>query len=1035
MSKKEQSFSKQILLVLGAILLTIAPFFSANTFTITNPQYFNEQNNIFETIHYLENEMLSLEFCAKDAKDINITVLCDSNKQITLPYFNNENKDSCYYLNKNFNTISCEEFDLIVSYNQDNKEQEEKRHFKKEKESKLLTHILNQNPDSLNDVELSQYLYVYSQIHGINTKEANDMYETLKNSRNNEKKCWPKSSCSIGDTLTIIKNLKDAGYSDESRLIADGIEYVNSEILLDKDISYTLSNSNPTVYSIDLEIEHEFSSGENFDCTLDIDDGDEVKTYSFSDSDNYQDLTISKNVEKNIEYVCDNTIDKIILRAYEEKISSQDDSNQDTLTYTLSTTDKNEYSNFNALFIVEDDFSSGSFSCDITIDGDDTTYNFDNTSTLEEMKIEKPFTDSVTIDCSRNIDTINLEIYGGDYFTQESKNSKTLTYEFSTNTQSEKFPIEIDIDYDFTNSELVCEVTPDSLSKKTYTFTTSNKNTEGLLSIKNIEISEQVTVSCDDEVNEILTKVQDKFQRVQIENSERNTQTATTTIPADFSKYSCVPDKENSNSCDFINSLLYLEINSKNAIENTNINKFVSSFLKKDDKTKRQRIENKNWIIDSGKYLELTDNSEVRSTLKFKQNNDGSWGSTPEVEETAHAVLGLQKKEPSSENVKDGKKWIYFNEPQSGWGNLEKNTLAYLAIKEQIKPYIQLNEINTIESGTKISITNPTIYLLKNIQLDFSKELKPYLSYKEDLGDLKKTSSLNTSIIVNPSFSGKATGYLTIKGVKDKTEIELLKIPVTLKAPVPITLDPVGTFVEGDIFTQFTYSTNNTGYSFVCGIQNPFENREEQITLTEASKTFQLSNIQQKEGKFTLSLECTDQEKNEFSLTQEVNVIKTIKTITTGKNKVTLSEPEEFSIPVTNTFDDKQTISISVEGDFKDIIIPAETSKILAKNETRDIYFTIEDKEIFSTLDENSTGNIILTATNYTAKIPIEIGTIQEEEPSSFPWVWTIIIALLLGFILLIIIRYKQMKELEMQEQQQEDEHNLLLEEEIEFEE
>ena len=63
---------KVIFLFLIFSLLSINTF-SAEDLTIKSPNYFGEQGNTLDDIHYLKDEMLSFEFCG-DALSSNITV-------------------------------------------------------------------------------------------------------------------------------------------------------------------------------------------------------------------------------------------------------------------------------------------------------------------------------------------------------------------------------------------------------------------------------------------------------------------------------------------------------------------------------------------------------------------------------------------------------------------------------------------------------------------------------------------------------------------------------------------------------------------------------------------------------------------------------------------------------------------------------------------------------------------------------------------------------------------------------------------------
>mgnify|MGYP003682952573 FL=1 len=46
--------------------------FSADTLNIVSPSYFGEQKNVYDKINYLENELLSFEFCSDKPTDLSL---------------------------------------------------------------------------------------------------------------------------------------------------------------------------------------------------------------------------------------------------------------------------------------------------------------------------------------------------------------------------------------------------------------------------------------------------------------------------------------------------------------------------------------------------------------------------------------------------------------------------------------------------------------------------------------------------------------------------------------------------------------------------------------------------------------------------------------------------------------------------------------------------------------------------------------------------------------------------------------------------
>jgi hypothetical protein len=142
---------------------------------------------------------------------------------------------------------------------------------------------------------------------------------------------------------------------------------------------------------------------------------------------------------------------------------------------------------------------------------------------------------------------------------------------------------------------------------------------------------------------------------------------------------------------------------------------------------------------------------------------------------------------------------------------------------------------------------------------------------------------------------------------------------------------------------------------------------------------------------------------------------------------------EDFSISITNDADEPQTINFEIDGDYSDIIIITETSKILAKNETRDIYFSLNDSDILQSLGESSTGTLTITSGEYKKNILLYY-TQPVKEESSIPWLWIIIGVIIITISLFIVRRYNQLKSSqENSEEFQGEDDDLFLDEDIEF--
>lgn len=1027
------TLKKVFLMIIMILCFFQASFSFQEQLTIYHPSYFGEQNNIFESIHYLENEILSFEVCPNEKVEISSKVICSSGEEISIELF--ENEDSCYYGNKNFDEISCNDFTLSTSYSANEKERTITRDFEQEKESKLLNHILEKNYNNLDSLELSYYLLTLNKVQSQITQETVDAYEKLKNDRDNSEKCWPKNNCDLLTTAKILNNINLAEYPDDSRLIEDGKIFFESKILDNEEIEFSSTATNVQTYEIEIKINHEFGSSEEIECDMNLDFGEEERTYIFDEDSDLEELRIYKNAQENVDFSCDSDVDKLIVNTYEETISQDFSSNEDRINFQISNSDLNDFSEFNLEIEVKHNFApSEEIQCTLEIDGDEADYTFDEDSNSEDFIINEIVNEEFDFDCDNNIDELYYIIYGGDYDTQEEGDANSIEYEIS-NLDSDVFDFILYLSYDFENEDetLSCQITTDDTTRTQNYQEDDVEN--GKIIIDKYSTSKSIGISCDKKIDELEYEILDKFQRVQISDIEENIASKSISIPDDFSKYSCISKNKN---CDFETTLFssyLIDSSSKNKVEMEN---FLKSYTTTDSNDLRFIDDSSKRIELSGKFLYFFKDPKIEDSLKFIQNNDGSWGdknTNEKIIETTWASMGLAQNTEESEYLEDARKWIYFNEPVNGWGSVEKDTLAYLTIEEQIKPYLKISTINQIDESIKVTIENPTIFSIKNIEIDFGDELNNKLAFKQTIEELNQNEKEEINITILGGVSGIESGTLTVRGYNNKKEIEFVTIPISLNAPFPFKLATNEvSVIEGDIYTKIPITAEAQSFSNICTITNPFENRNEQSTITQDTKEIQLSNILQKTGEYTLEINCKDDSGKTFSKQETFTLTKIGKTFEVDNENINLFNiKNDFPIAITNLADDKQTINVEIEGEYAKIIEATEASKILALNETREIYFSVLDYDLLSNLSQESSGKIILSSGDYKKEINLYLASEIIEE-TSFPWIW-IIVGIIIVFLSLIVIRrYNQMK-LENDENGdgQHEEDDLFLDEDVEF--
>ena len=130
----------RIVVFIIVFMILLGNIFAQDTLEIISPNYFGEEDLIYENIHYLEKEQLSFNFCTDvNSSNINFKINCDTTEDSELEIAKNTEKDGCYFSNFNLDKTTCDDFDLEISFQTNNKDKKIKRSFQKQKQSKYLS--------------------------------------------------------------------------------------------------------------------------------------------------------------------------------------------------------------------------------------------------------------------------------------------------------------------------------------------------------------------------------------------------------------------------------------------------------------------------------------------------------------------------------------------------------------------------------------------------------------------------------------------------------------------------------------------------------------------------------------------------------------------------------------------------------------------------------------------------------------------------------------------------------------------------------
>jgi len=597
----------------------------------------------------------------------------------------------------------------------------------------------------------------------------------------------------------------------------------------------------------------------------------------------------------------------------------------------------------------------------------------------------------------------NRLIEDGSYYLNNNlikQNSDELKIRFILKPYEDDIKINI-TNNTFTEGEVKCNLTIDNSSKKKYSIKYANVNDSGYY-VKEDKFLLTFNLSCNKNLKEIKLeilddddeKIYDEFLKNKSSIDYRNIINENTCLGKD-------------NACTLEGTLYSLIGLDGKMNEIKKINLYLDSLINETDNF--AYIKSDKNFLETALYTYYKNNKKMMNFLKYFQNNDGSWGDEgreDKVLQTSWSIVSLSKREATEEYINDGKKWVYYNEPEDGWDSIYKNLMAYFAIKEKIKPYIKVSFLDKVSKNVTLKIKNPTIYKLKDLQVDFG-NLEDFITFKKDLGDLLNNEEIEINIAPKSNFYGEKTGYLTITGIygQDNEKKEFLKIPILIssKSPFDIISNNLS-FIEGSGKSELELkNVFKTEKVWNCTVNSDLGTQN--IILTDSSTKFFLENKNNYiEGNTTLNVICSNNDKI-FSISKKVEILNAKKEFSVDKESIIINSTNDFNIKVTNLLKHRIVVESKVDG--VGIIEPAEKNKILASGETRDIYFVITNKELLKQFN-GTKGKIILSTDNYYKEINFTIDLSNKKEKSNnLKWIIIGIVSTLI--IIILIIRYKNL--------------------------
>jgi len=260
-------------------------------------------------------------------------------------------------------------------------------------------------------------------------------------------------------------------------------------------------------------------------------------------------------------------------------------------------------------------------------------------------------------------------------------------------------------------------------------------------------------------------------------------------------------------------------------------------------------------ITESAIYSYLLDNDDIIAWLRYRQNNEGSWGNGTDmgnVLPTGYALLGLLNRgfNRTNEVIEDAEEWVNEREVDftlnltseyAAWNSTEKNALAFIVLKNNARPIVKTNPLVLMidRESIELEIYNPTTFELADVSFEFSENLEDVLEIEEE-DYIPSYSYIKQTVTKTKAETGNIYGYLYIHNF-DK---ELGKVPVMITnfPKIEITSESEDLLVFGKS-TQTNFVISKTGHNFDCTLswEDDDISSKEDYTITSSSLSVDLT--------------------------------------------------------------------------------------------------------------------------------------------------------------------------------------------------
>ena len=493
------------------------------------------------------------------------------------------------------------------------------------------------------------------------------------------------------------------------------------------------------------------------------------------------------------------------------------------------------------------------------------------------------------------------------------------------------------INFVTTNSNNVsCELLLDNST------TPVNFNFNESLNTSNRNFNERFELDCNSNVNEIIFRISDP-NRDDINFTIRNSNS----FEYSRERVLCY----GRNNCDILSTLYIMNTYDDQLEYFSELKEYIETYRTSID-SNREFIFSRTNPIHTALYLNiLGEDEKLENFLKFSQNNDGSWGEDRREDrrlvESAITLNSLSNFNNALEYVENSKEWIYFNEPNNGWGNIERNALAYISIKKFLKPFLIIEDFpHVIEGETtqEIQIKNPSTFDIFNIRVDVDPSIRDYISFSRDIGSIRNKESISGNISSKNNILTDKKGFITISGIAQGSSQreEFIKLPIIIRAAKFISIEqneaffsPLNPIINIEILNQQPQTQIN------CEVRNSFNSNVQNILLNERTNTILIQNREQRTGEVEIKLICRLQD-TIIEIQKEIKVSTIEPTFSVelnGPEPIEIDDFNNINIIIRSLNNQEQTIDVSFKDLFLGLVDVNEPRFTLLPNDRRFVRF------------------------------------------------------------------------------------------------